>query len=146
MERKIYGWEPWFFVFFGLFHLHRVWALFDREGYASFWLGIMEDKGAPYFLIMGILASLCLLGIVVFIRERKRNYWWRWVYIGGGGYLLFDLFAIATGMSVWQKLLQKMFDTSSPYWNIVWGFFILLGAAVFILGIRLFVKRGPTRL
>ncbi len=137
MEKRIYSWEPWFFIFFGLFHMHRIWALLDRSSYASFWMGIMHDKGWPYFLIMGILAGLCVLGIVTFFRERKANYLWRWIYIFGGGYVLFDLFAIATGMTFWQKLLEIMFDTSSAYWNYIWSFFILLGTAVFILGIRL---------
>lgn len=138
---EIYIWEPWFFIFFGLFHMHRIWALIDRESYASFWMGIMEKKGVSYFLIMGILAGLCILGIITFIRERKANYLWRWIYILGGIYVLFDLFAIAIGLEVWQKLLEVMFDITSPYWNIIWGFFILLGTAVFILGIKLMFKR-----
>ena len=137
--KKIYFWEPWFFLFFGLFHLHRIWALIDRTSYAAFWLEIMENRGVVYFTIMGVLAVLCILGIITFIRERKHNYLWRWVYIFGGSYLLFDLFAIATGLVFWQKLLQNMFDTNSGYWNVIWGFFILLGAAVFALGIKLVV-------
>ena len=135
--KKIYLWEPWFFLFFGLFHLHRIWALFDRESYASFWMGIMENKGVVYFLIMGILGGLCVLGIITFIKNRKSNYWWRWIYIFGGSYVLFDLFAIATGMEFWSRLLEMMFDTNSPYWNIIWIFFIVLGGCVFILGIGL---------
>ena len=138
--KRIYLWEPWFFFFFGLFHMHRIWAIIDRESYASFWMGIMEKKGVPYFLIMGILAGLCVLGIIIFIRERKANYLWRWIYIFGGTYVLFDLFAIAIGLGVWQKLLEAMFDITSPYWNIVWGFFIFLGTAVFVLGIKLMLK------
>ncbi len=31
---------------------------------------------------------------------------------------------------------------SSAYWNIIWGFFILLGTVVFVLGIGLMIKRG----
>ena len=54
---------------------------------------------------------------------------------------MFDLFAIATGLKVWQQLLKVMFDTTSPYWNTVWGFFILLGTAVFVLGISLMFER-----
>ena len=138
--KRIYIWEPWFFIFFGLFHMHRIWALIDRSSYASFWMGIMEKKGLSYFLVMGILAGLCILGIITFIRERKANYIWRWIYVFGGAYVLFDLFAIANGLKVWQKLLAVMFDTASPYWNYVWGFFILLGTAVFVLGIRLLIK------
>ncbi len=121
--------------------MHRVWALIDRETYASFWIGIMENKGFPYFLTMGILAGLCILGIITFIRERKDNYTWRWIYLFGGAYVLFDLFAIATRLEVWQKLLAFMFDINSPYWNLIWGFFILLGTAVFVLGIILMVRR-----
>lgn len=138
--KRICFWEPWFFMLFGLFHIHRIWALFDREGYAAFWLGIMESRGIAYFSIMGVLAALCVLGIVTFVRERKANFLWRWIYVFGGGYVLFDLFAIAAGLGVWQELLAKMFDTRSPYWNAVWGFFILLGTAVFALGISLLIK------
>ena len=104
-------------------------------------LGILENKGIPYFLIMGILAGLCILGMITFFRERKSNYVWRWIYFIGGAYLLFDLFAIATGMPFWHTLLASMFDTASPYWNAVWGFFILLGIGVFVLGIKLLSLR-----
>ena len=90
---------------------------------------------------MGLLAGLCILGIVTFIRERKANYLWRWIYVFGGAYVLFDLFAIAIGLEVWKKLLSAMFDTSSALWNPIWLFFIVLGCAVFLLGIRLFVIR-----
>ena len=120
--------------------MHRIWALFDRAAYASFWTGIMNDRGAAYYGIMGLLGILCILGIVTFFRERNRNYVWRWIYLFGGAYVLFDLFAIATGLPFWQKFLGMMFDVSSPYWNAVWGFFILLGAAVFTLGVRLFAE------
>ena len=98
--KKIYAWEPWFFIVFGLFHLHRVWALLDRE-----------------------------------------SFWWRWVYIFGGGYVLFDLFAIAAGLKLWSRLLQLLFDTASPYWNAVWSFFIVLGGLSFSLGVFLLYKR-----
>jgi len=100
--KKIYAWEPWFFMFFGLFHLHRIWGLIDRKSYADFWLGILESKGVFYFVLMGILAFLCICGIVIFCRNIKNNYWWRWIYLFGGGYLLFDLFAIAIELKIWN--------------------------------------------
>ena len=135
--KKIYFWEPWFFMFFGIFHLHRIWGIIDRTSYANFWLGILNDKGAFYFVLMGILAFLRVCGIVVFCKNIRNNYWWRWIYIFGGGYLLFDLFAIAIELEFWNNLLFFMFDVNSPYWNIIWGFFILLGAFVFGLGVKL---------
>lgn len=138
--KKIHVWEPWLFVFFGLFHLHRIWAIFDKESYASFWLSILEKQGMPYFLTMAVLGLLCVLGIVTFFRERNHNYWWRWIYICGGCYVLFDLFAIATGLRFWHKLLLWMFDTNSRYWNAIWLTFILLGGFAFALGINLLVK------
>ena len=103
-------------------------------------MGILENKGVPYYATMGVLALLCVAGIVVFIRERKHNYWWRWIYIGGGSYVLFDLFAIAIGLTFWKTLLDSMFDTSSSYWNICWSLFIILGGFVFCLGISLLIK------
>ncbi len=139
--RKIALFEPGFFLFFGLFHLHRIWGLFDRKAYASFWLQVMEQRGALYFLLMGVLAALCLVGMIVFFRNWPRNPWWRWIYLFGGGYVLFDLFAIATGLQFWQRLLLWMFDTASPYWNLLWSIFIALGAFSFGLGIWLLNKR-----
>ena len=125
--------------------MHRIWALVDRQSYADFWMGIYEEKGVTYFVLMGLLAGLCILGIVTFIRERKANYLWRWIYVFGGAYVLFDLFAIAIGLEIWKKLLSAMFDTSSALWNPIWLFFIVLGCAVFVLGIRLFVITGNSK-
>ena len=126
--KKIYSWEPWFFIFFGLFHMHRIWALFDRAAYASFWMGTMNDRGAAYFGIMGLLGILCILGIVTFFRERNSlNSTIQKKFL--------------TGMPFWHTLLASMFDTASPYWNAVWGFFILLGIGVFVLGIKLLSLR-----
>ena len=139
--RKIYFYEPCFFIFFGMFHLHRIWGLIDRESYAAFWIGVMESKGLFYFGLMGILAVLCVLGIVTFFRNLHRNYWWRWIYLCGGGYLLFDLFAIATGLEFWHNLLTAMFDVTAPYWNLLWGGFIVLGGFVFVLGCSLLKVR-----
>lgn len=141
MEKKVFAWEPWFFIAFGLFHLHRIWGLIDRSSYARFWIGTLENKGVFYFTSMGILAVLCILGVAAFVKNYKRNCWWRWIYLFGGVYLLFDLFAIAVGLEFWNKLLLWMFDETSIYWNIVWSFFILLGAFVFVLGIKLLLQR-----
>lgn len=142
--KKIEAFEPWFFIFFGLFHLHRIWGIVDQDAYARFWLGAMYNKGVLYYLLMGILALLCVFGIILFFRNFHNNYWWRWIYLFGGGYVLFDLFAIAAGLEFWQALLQKMFDVSAPYWNLLWGSFIALGGAALLLGISLLIQRRKT--
>ena len=141
MEKKVFAWEPWFFIVFGLFHLHRIWGLIDRNSYAQFWITVLENKGIFYFASMGILTALCIVGISTFIKNKHSNYWWRWIYLFGGVYLLFDLFAIAIGLEFWNKLLLWMFDVTSIYWNAVWSFFILLGTFVFVLGIKLLSQR-----
>ena len=115
MEKKIFAWEPVFFLFFGLFHLHRIWGLIDRKAYADFWLGILENRGMFYFILMGLLAILCIAGVITFFRNRSNNYWWRWIYLFGGSYVLFDLFAIAVELEFWNELLLWMFDVNSPY-------------------------------
>ena len=69
--KRIYAFEPWFFLFFGVFHLHRIWGLIDRESYADFWLDTMENKGFVYFALMIILTSLCVLGIIVFFKNKE---------------------------------------------------------------------------
>ncbi len=133
--KKIYKFEPWFFMFFGVFHLHRIWGLVDRNSYAKFWINVMESRGLFYFVLMGILSALCVLGIIIFFRNLRYNYWWRWIYLCGGGYLLFDLFAIATGLEFWHDLIIAMFDVTAWYWNLLWGGFIIMGGAVFVLGV-----------
>lgn len=138
--KKVKAYEPWFFIFFGIFHLHRIWGFFDRQGYADFWVGVMVNKGIFYFSLMGILAILCILGIGTFIKNLRQNYWWRWIYLFGGSYLLFDLFAIATGLQFWHKLILNMYDVNSPYWNVILSAFVLLGGFVFVLGILLLKK------
>lgn len=139
--RKIERFEPWIFIFFGFFHLHRIWGLIDRKSYADFWIRIMEDRGWFYFLLMGILAVLCILGIKTFIKNLNHNYWWRWIYVFGGGYVLFDLFAILTGWKLWHELIIRMYDVTAFYWNLLWFMFILLGGVIFILGIKLLLDR-----
>ena len=139
--KKIEIYEPWVFLFFGGFHLHRIWGLFDRKSYADFWIGVMERKDWFYFLLMGLLATLCVLGIRTFLKNLYHNYWWRWVYIFGGSYVLFDLFAIATGWELWHELILKMYNINAFYWNQLWLLFILMGGAAFALGIKLIVDR-----
>ena len=77
--KKIEMFEPWFFMFFGVFHLHRIWGLLDRKSYADFWIGIMEHKGWFYYLLMGFLAILCIFGIKTFLKTFI-------IIIGGAGY------------------------------------------------------------
>lgn len=74
-------------------------------------------------------------------KNQHSNYWWRWIYVLGGIYVLFDLFAIAVGLDFWNKLLLWMFDVKSSYWNMVWSFFIFLGGFVFTLGVYLLSQR-----
>ena len=112
---KIAWYEPLFFLFFGAFHLHRVWGLADRESYAAFWLGVLTQKGPLYFGLMGLLAVLCLAGVATFFRNWGRNPWWRWIYLFGGSYVLFDLLAIAAGLSFWHSLLAWMFPTEPAH-------------------------------
>ena len=142
MKKTILVWEPYFFMAFGLFHLHRVWGLIDRSSYAEFWIGVLENKGLFYFGLMGLLAALCILGMITFVRNLHNNYWWRWIYLLGGVYVLFDLFAIAAGLEFWNRLLRWMFDVKSSYWNIVWMFFVLLGGFSFVWGVKLLIQRN----
>ena len=139
--RPIHWFEPWFFLLFGAFHLHRVWGLLDRDGCAAFWLGVLESRGWFYFALMGLLAALCLAGVWAFLRRRRERAWWRWIYVLGGGYVLWDLFAIAAGLDFWQNLLYSMFDTALPCWDVLWGGFVLLGAGAFALGLALLRRR-----
>ena len=139
--QEIRPFEPWFFILFGLYHLHRVWGLLDRESYAAFWLGVLTERGAFYWALMAALGGLCLWALVLFFRRFRERRWWRWAYLLGGGYVLFDLFAIAAELPFWHRLLAAMFDTAAWYWNGLWGAFAALGAACLLLGIFLLRRR-----
>lgn len=138
--KKTEKFEPLIFIFFGIFHLHRIWGLIDRKAYADFWLGVMEQKSFFYFLLMGILSLLCVWGIWIFFENLHRSFGWRWIYVLCGGYLLFDLFAVATGLGFWRELILNMYDVSAPYWNVLWSSFVILGAFSLILGFKLMIK------
>lgn len=139
MTRKIFWIEPLFFLLFGVFHLHRLWALMDGPAYADFWLGVLEERGATYFGLMGVLVLLCVAGLSVFFRTRRP--WWRWLYLLGGGYVLFDLAAIAAGWEVWDSLLRWMFDVDNPAWNWLWGGFSGLGLLSLLFGFYLLYQK-----
>ena len=89
---------------------------------------------------MGAMSALCIAGIALFIRNWSRNQWWRWVYPFGGGYLLFDLFAILIRLRIWNRLLSWMFDITNPLWNVLWGTFVMVGFAALIIGIMLWKR------
>lgn len=139
-KSKIFWFEPIVFLFFGVFHLHRIWGLIDRNGYSDFWLSVLNKRGLLYYILMGILSVLCIAGVAVFIKNKGKNYWWRWFYVFGGGYVLFDLFAIAIRLSIWENLLNLMFDVTGWYWNIIWVAFIVLGLISLIIGILIIKK------
>lgn len=67
--KKIYFFEQFFFMFFGMFHLHRIWGLVDRIAYADFWMNVMEQKGWFYFGLMSVLATFCVLGYFYILQE-----------------------------------------------------------------------------
>ena len=90
---------------------------------------------------IGALSALCIAGLAVLFRCRGRHPWWHWVYLLGGGYVLFDLLAIAAGLEAWQLLLQWMFDADNPAWNWIWGGFSGLGLLSLLLGCYLFYQK-----
>ena len=139
--REVRPFEPWFFILFGLFHLHRVWGLLDRESYAAFWLGVLTERGVFYWTLMAVLGGMCLWALALFFRCFRERCWWRWAYLCGGGYVLFDLFAIAADLPFWHRLLTAMFDTAAWYWNWLWSAFVVLGGACLLLGICLLRQR-----
>lgn len=136
-KSNIYWFEPVFYLFFGLFHIHRIWGLIDRKSYADYWLSLLAEKNVMYYVLMITLLILCISGIVVFVKNIGKNYWWRWVYIFGGGYVLFDVMAVLLGIRWWNDLLLFMYNINSPFWNTIWGGFVLIGILSLSLGVYL---------
>lgn len=140
-KSKIYWVEPSVFIFFGVMHMSRIWGLFDREGYREFWISAYYERGFTYCAVSGIMSALCIAGITVFFANLGQNYWWRWIYIFCGGYVIFDLAAILLKWQPWEDLLIFMYNVDSSYWNVIWGFFIILGGMSLIFGIYIAVRK-----
>lgn len=79
--KRIRWFEPWVFLWFGVFHLHRVWGFGDREAYAAFWMRVLLERDWLYYGLMGLLAGLCLMGMAAFFKNLHYNGWWRWFYL-----------------------------------------------------------------
>jgi hypothetical protein len=144
-KSSVLWFEPIIFLFFGIFLGSRVWAFFDRVGYAAFFVRLLVERNAIYFVFMFIMAVLCAAGIITFLRNHRHIVWWRWVYLFGGAYVLFDLLAIALGFTFWNDLLLWMFDTANPYWNVVWAAFSLIGISSFLVGSYLVFRLHSSR-
>ena len=142
---KIAWYEPLFFLFFGAFHLHRVWGLADRESYAAFWLGVLTQKGPLYFGLMGLLAVLCLAGVATFFRNWGRNPWWRWIYLFGGMFFRWifkSAFAILIVSNTWN-IVMGVFDATQSVVNQSSGVIIgdyLFQACNICVDINIFIR------
>jgi len=128
-----YKLESLVFLFFGLFHIHRIWAFIDSKSYNKFWLNILENRG-PFFLILGF--SLLIMSIIVilyFIVNFKDKKWWRWIYLFGGIYLVIDNVLNLFNNNFINNIVIKMYTMKQPYYSILWGLFIILGITCLII-------------
>jgi hypothetical protein len=134
---NIYKFESIFFLFFGIFHLHRIWAFISPNTYSTFWLSLSNNKNAFAYLLGIIILLLSIFAILTFIINFKNNKWWRWIYLFGGIYLLFDSILNLLNVKFMMNIVNYMFTAPNPQFNIIWGFFIILGLFCIILSIYL---------
>jgi len=84
-----------------------------------------------------IILLLSIFAILTFIINFKNNKWWRWIYLFGGIYLLFDSILNLLNVKFMMNIVNYMFTAPNPQFNIIWGFFIILGLFCIILSIYL---------
>ena len=128
-----YKLEALFFLFFGLFHTHRIWAFIDAKSYNGFWLNVLENRGT-FFYIFGVL--FCMMSIIVifyFLKKIKDKKWWRWIYLFGGTYFLIDNILNLLNNNFIKNVIIRMYTLQQPYYSILWGLFILLGIICIII-------------
>jgi hypothetical protein len=128
-----YRLESLFFLFFGLFHIHRIWAFIDAKAYNDFWLNMLNNRNIFFYIFGVILIILTLAVIIYFLKHYKEKKWWRWIYLFGGGYVLIDCILNLFKNNFIINIVIKMYTLGQPYYNIVWGFFILLGIICIII-------------
>ena len=138
--KKIQLFEPWFFIAFGVFQLHRIWGLIDEKAYIDFWMNTAGQNSIVYYFIIGVLEILCIMGIITFFKNIHSNYRWRWLYFAGAALILFDLSAISAGSVIGRVLLSAMFGINYLCRRSLLMLLLAAGTFSFILGIDLLVR------
>ncbi|MDD6268663.1 MAG: hypothetical protein PUA84_01210 [Oscillospiraceae bacterium] len=138
--KSIQLFEPWFFIAFGVFQLHRIWGLIDEQAYIDFWLNTVGQNSMVYYFIIGILEILCIMGIITFFRNIRRNYRWRMLYFAGAALILADLSAISAGSVMGRFLLSAMFGVNYICRRSLLMLLLAAGTFSFILGTDLLVR------
>ena len=133
MNLTKYKIESLFFVFFGLFHIHRIWAFIDVEAYNVFWLNVLKNRNLFFYILGIILVPLAIVAIAFFVKYFKEKKWWRWIYLFGGIYVLIDCILNLLDNSFMTYIVIKMYTLKQPFYNILWGFFILVGIICIII-------------
>ena len=128
-----YKFESLFFLFFGLFHIHRIWAFIDSKSYNKFWLELLENRDISFFILGFLLFIITVIAIIYFIKNFKDKKWWRWIYLFGGIYLVIDSVLNLLNVNIINNIVVKMYTLKQPYYDILWGLFIILGIICFII-------------
>ena len=132
-----YKWESLFFLFFGLFHIHRIWAFIDAQSYNSLWLNILENRNTFFYILGILLIIITVIAILFFIKEYKSKKWWRWIYLFGGTYVLIDSILNLLNINIMKNIIMKMYTLKQPYYNILWIIFIIIGVLCIFISIYL---------
>jgi uncharacterized membrane protein len=132
-----YKLESLFFLFFGLFHIHRIWAFIDSKSYNNFWLGLLGNRGPSFFFLGILLIIVSIIVILYFLKNYKAKKWWRWIYLLGGIYVSIDSILNLLNNNFIKNVVIKMYTVEQSYYYILWGLFILLGMVCIIICIYL---------
>lgn len=126
------------FMFFGIFHVHRIWGLVNPSAYAEFWLNIINKE--KYGALAIVLIIFALSFVILFFTNLKKLRWWRWFYFCGGVYVLLDVFSNLARLGLIKKATIWMFTVTGPIWYLLWGFFTLLGFGCIMLSVYLWKR------
>jgi hypothetical protein len=128
-----YRMESLFFLFFGLFHIHRIWAFIDSKSYNKFWLNILVSRGAFLYIFGSLLLIISIIVILYFIKNFTDKKCWRWIYLFGGLYLIWDTVLNLLNNDFIKNIVIKMYTIKQPYYSILWVLFIILGIICLIV-------------
>jgi len=123
-----------FFFFLGLFHLDRIWVFICPKEYNNFWLDILQSRNTFFYILETTLVIFSLVLIVYFIKYFKEKKWWKWIYLFGGTYVFFDSISNLLNSNLTRRFVINMYTLEQPYYNILWGFFVVLGIICIVIG------------
>lgn len=146
MKEKVYAFESPAFLLFGVFMVHRVWAIVNPPSFSNFWINAYFAKHPLILLVYALLAGLGLAGTWILIRTYRTYYWWRLFFPIIAAYGIQNVYKIWTQGEAWRDRILIYYHTGLRIWDLMWGLAVIAGFISIIFSQRVLKQRLEYRI